>query len=56
MNEREILNLPSSTSTTGHRSVLDKQNNEVDGNNELKYNEIKIAGPVPMGLRKPLQD
>ena len=32
----KILNLHNSTSTTGHMSVLDKQNNDVGEYNELK--------------------
>jgi len=40
----KILDLPSGTSTTFHRSVFDKQNYGAKGNNEVKSSKVKNAG------------
>jgi len=40
----KILNLPSDKCTIVHRTVLDKQNYDMQANNEVKHNEAAKAG------------
>ena len=50
----KILNLPSYTGTTGHSSVLDKQDYDANENKELKYSDVQKSRVRTYGTEKTL--